>query len=223
MPGWVTCTSSSYQSPSRSRRRLGNVQPSGRFSLIATLGGPSARTAVRSFHRSPLGTMSTLGSAAGRPHLALPHAARLSSHCFSIISPLATRDHVNARLGRRTASPRTATRGAPQLALLFDHFTARLGARRASARTAIEHHARVADDALGVRPHPVSLQRATPAAESVKDGVDRRQAADAAAIPVSSDTVEERLGVAPFDRLQHLPILGLDPGALRLSDRARIV
>src|SRR3989475_13186559 len=60
----------------------------------------------------------------------------LSSHRCSIISPLATRDHVNARLGRRTASPRTATRGAPQLALLFDHFTARLGARRASARTA---------------------------------------------------------------------------------------
>src|SRR5439155_21929850 len=59
----------------------------------------SARTAFRSFHRSPLGTMSTLGSAAGRPHLALPHAARLSSHCFSIISPLAS------------------ARGAPQLAL----------------------------------------------------------------------------------------------------------
>ena len=56
----------------------------------------------------------------------------------------------------------------------------------------------------------------------MKDGVDRRQAADAAAIPVSSDTVEERLGVAPFDRLQHLPILGLDPGALGLCDRARI-
>src|SRR5439155_2434487 len=163
MPGWVTCTSSSYQSPSRSMRRLGNVQPSGRFSVIATLGGPSARTAVRSFHRSPLGTMSTLGSAAGRPHLALPHAARLSSHCFSIISPLAS------------------ARGAPQLAPLFDHFTARhsgpcqRSARppdgltshrhtpRASARTAIQHHPPVTYDALWVRPHPVSLQPANPA------------------------------------------------------------
>src|SRR5438034_7659477 len=137
MPGWVTCTSSSYQSPSRSMRRLGSVQPSGRFSVIATLGGPSARTAVRSFHRSPLGTMSTLGLAVGRPHLTLPHAARLSSHCCSIISPLATRDHVNARLGRRTASPHTATRGAPQLALLFDHFTARLASARGAPQLAL--------------------------------------------------------------------------------------
>src|SRR3989442_12952250 len=155
MPGWVTCTSSSYQSPSRSMRSLGSVQPSGRFSVISTL--------------------------------AMSRAPQLA-----------------------------------QLALLFAHFTARLGRRTASPRTAVKHHARVADGALGVRPHPVSLQRATPAVESVKDGVDRRQAADAAAIPVSGDTVEERLGVAPFDRLQHLPILGLDPGALGLCNRARI-
>src|SRR5262249_25745055 len=89
-------------------------------------------------------------------------------------------------------------------------------------RTVIEDHAGVADDALGVRPHAIALQRAAPAVESMKDGVDRRQATDAAAILVGRDAVEERLRVALLHRLEHLAVFGLDPRALGPGDRAWI-
>src|SRR5262249_42705019 len=108
----------------------------------------------------------------------------------------------------------------PAFGQILGHLTARLAARHASARTAIEDHAAVADEALGVRPHAIALQRAAPAVESMKDGVDRRQATDAAAILVGRDAVEERLRVALLHRLEHLAVFGLDPRALGPGDRA---
>src|SRR6185295_16976794 len=86
------------------------------------------------------------------------------------------------------------------------------GSRRSGSWA--ERETRERHHALGIGPLAVPVQIAARAAEDAEGGVDRRVAADAAAVAVARDRVEERAGIAVLHRAQHLAVLALDPGQL---------